>query len=127
MTNTIRVARFQYPGYFGCESFCEIRAYQQPGKPTVVVATELADNPGTSITNRAELVAWLVWCWLEKPEGGMLWVEHYRDRAFVGGQPMMREQFDFVTFETGPDGRYRKPVWKRVSKSEVEAVIGRPL
>ena len=45
--------RFSYRGCHGCESLCRLRVYEEPGKPAVVIATELEENPGTSITNMA--------------------------------------------------------------------------
>ncbi len=126
-----------FRGYHGCRSECRIRIFApgHPGGAHVVVATELDTNPGTSVTNAAERLAWDVWCYLEKPEGGLVWFEHYPDRCFVGQgaarRPMLREQFDLVTFgrEGGGvgGGRFRRPRWRRVPKQEAEALCGHPL
>ena len=53
-----------YPGYHGCVSWCRVRVYgpdperlRDADKRPVVVATERDDNPGTSVTNRIEVIA----------------------------------------------------------------------
>jgi predicted SPOUT superfamily RNA methylase MTH1 len=127
MLQTIRVERYAYWGYHGSRSECVLRVFEEAGKATVVIATERDDNPGTSITNVAESLAWQVWCWLEKPSHGMVWVEHYADRAFIGRRPTLREQFDIVSFDVRSDGTFCNPKWKRVPKSEVERLVGRSL
>jgi hypothetical protein len=45
--------RFAYRGYFDCPSHCHVRIYVGRGSLPVVVASEVADNPGTSITHAA--------------------------------------------------------------------------
>jgi hypothetical protein len=129
----------RYRGYHGCRSECRVRLFapeagvDAPGTPHAVIATELETNPGTSVTNAAERLAWDVWCYLEKPEAGLTWIEHYPDRCFLGGQgasrrPMLRESFDLVSFDRqAGTGRFLRPRWRRVSRFEVEALTGAPL
>jgi len=116
----------EYRGYHGCKSECRIRLYEGEGKPPVVIATELDSNPGTSVTNRAEAIAHLMWQYLERPPAGMVFIENYPDRCFIGDRPMMRESFDLVSFEWG-SGRPEKPVWRRISRSQVETILGTPV
>lgn len=121
---------FPYRGYHGCASLCRLRIFApepHEERPYVVIATELEENKGTSITNMAEHLAWAVWEYLEKPVQGMQWIEHYRDRALIGGRPMYKESFDIVTFETGPDGRFRHPTWRPAKKEEILRLAGCPL
>jgi hypothetical protein len=117
---------FPYRGYHGCPSQCRIRACRVGKGPWVVVATELDDNPGTSVTNMAEGIALAVWKWLERPEE-MVWVEHYPDRMYLGDRPMLKAEFDLVEFERTPDGGFRRPRWRRISRGEAEALAGAPL
>lgn len=44
---------FRYWGFLNIPSRCRIRVFEPKEQPLVVLATELPDNPGTSITNFA--------------------------------------------------------------------------
>lgn len=128
---------FAYRGYHGCRSECRVRIFapdagDAPGTPCLVIATELDTNPGTSVTNAAERLAWDVWCYLEKPEGGLAYVEHYPDRCFIGQgaarRPMLKESWDLVAFDREPGtGRFQRPRWRRVPRCEIERMTGQPV
>ncbi len=115
---------FDYVGYHGCHSRCDLRVFTMDSK-YLVIATEREDNPGTSITNVAERLAWMVYRYLECP-ADFTWIEHYRDRAFIGSRPQFKEEFDSVTFTSTCRG-FTDPRWKPISKAEVETLIGQPL
>lgn len=117
---------FPYRGYFGCESRCRLRVWQEDGKPPVVLFTELDENPGTSITNVIEDIAWEAFKLLERPECGIQVIEHYRDRGIVRGKPMYKEEFDVVTFTQIASG-FDDPCWRRISKEEMERIIDEAL
>lgn len=85
----------------------------------------MEDNPGNSITNAIERVAWEAFKLLERPECGMVTIEHYRDRGMVRGKAMYKE-FDLVTL-TQTAGCFDDPCWRRISKEEVERIIGQTL
>ncbi len=116
---------FQYAGYFGCRSICRIRIFEENGR-YLVIATEREDNPGTSITNAAENVAWAVWRYLECPEH-FTWVEHYQDRAKIGGKFTLKENFDIVTFKKDARKRFCSPDWHPSNKSVIEQLTGCPV
>ena len=40
------------------EGTCRLRVWQEEGSASIVLFTELEDNPGSSITNAIERVAW---------------------------------------------------------------------
>jgi hypothetical protein len=44
---------YPYRGYGGSRANCHLRMYEMADY-TVIIATELPDNPGTSVTNFAE-------------------------------------------------------------------------
>ena len=117
---------FPYLGYYDCPSQCRLRVWQEPGQVPVVLFTELDDNPGTSITNMIEYIAWEAFKLLERPESGMVTIEHYRDRGIVRGKPLYKEEFDLVTFTQTASG-FDDPCWRRISKEEVERIIGETL
>lgn len=68
-------------------AFCRIRI-----NGNTVVATELPDNTGMSITNAAEEVALLVCHNYSIPLSELVWIEHYPHRAGLD------EGFDRVEF-----------------------------
>lgn len=112
-----------YRGYHGCKSYCGVRIYEPtlPGESYVAIYTERDDNPGTSVTNAAETVATMIWEFLERPQIPIVFIEHYRDRTFIGGRPQFREHFDRVTFEPIKGG-FVRPRWRRIYKEEVERI-----
>jgi len=113
---------FDYVGYHGSHSRCDIRIFTD-GTTYLVIATERDDNPGTSVTNVAEHLAWAVWRYLECP-ADFTWIEHYKDRALIGGRPQFKEHFDTVTFKRDARGRFIHPEWHPANKSEIEQLTG---
>lgn len=124
--------RFEYRGFHNCPSVCRLRVYEEDGKAPVALVTELEDNVGTSVTNMAEHLASAVWKMLERPALGLVWIEHYEDRAHIGGRPTLKEHFDHVTFEPRSDAfgiltGFGEPHWQRISKTDVETLLDQPV
>ena len=46
--------RYNYKGFRGCDSSCDIEVHRRSGGKYVFIATEVPENRGTSITNYAE-------------------------------------------------------------------------
>lgn len=95
-----------YQSNCGAPSRCRIRVYEpQPG-PTVIVATELPDNHGGSVTNTAERIHFLAWERAGMPVA-VVFIEHYSDRARGHGAPRTcsTEEFDQVVFPMDATGR----------------------
>jgi hypothetical protein len=71
-----------YAGYQNAPSHCHIRIFQQDGRTPVIIASELPDNPGTSITNLAEqLCAELIRAYFAvrfEHDEPVIWIEHYQ-------------------------------------------------
>jgi hypothetical protein len=108
-------------------------------KPAIAIFTELEGQAGTSITNRIEALATLAWEFLQasssfqacqKPEAAPVVIEHYKNRGVHNPHTdrwQFPESFDFVEFDRKPDGSFEKPRWRRISRAEVEKLIGRSL
>ena len=117
-----------YKGYHGVKSVCYLKLYQpHEPRPPIVIFTELDSNAGTSITNRIEVLTTSAWEFLQKPDSAPVVIEHYPNRG--GHNPHMDrwqfpEQFDFVEFDRKPDGCFAKPRWRRITRTEVEKLIG---
>ncbi len=47
----------RYQGLNGADGVCHLRVFERPGELPVVIAGNLDDNPGTTITNAIEMVA----------------------------------------------------------------------
>lgn len=122
---------------------CRIRIYR-PDLPVegsaardeaVVIATELPDNEGMSITNAAERIASEVISFHRLPTP-LVWVEHYEDGAH--GTEEDPHTFDSVTFssyEIEDLGAYLgeqrrrigEPSWKPLDRATVEVLVGERL
>lgn len=93
--------RFEFRGFHGCQCFCSLEIVPATDGHKVVIATELQDNPGTSITNVAEHLASAVCDRFGIDPEKLVWIETYGYPA-----PGDRERtFDLVTFrKREPDG-----------------------
>ena len=115
---------FEYLGLHSFPSKCRLRAFEEAGKPTVVITTELPNNPGTSITNAAALIAAQVYQWLERPERGITLIEHYEKD---GEEAYAEERFALVTFPQSEGGHFEDAAWRHIEKSDVEEMIAKKL
>lgn len=122
---------------------CGVRVYR-PDLPVegsaardeaVVICTELANNPGMSITNAAERIAGEVISFHRLPTP-LVWIEHFEDGA--RGTPEDPQTFDLVTFSSyevedlgAYMGEQRKrigePSWSALDRASVEVLVGEPL
>lgn len=103
--------RQPYKGFHGCDSSCGITAGRTTDGRIVVIATELPDNPGTSITNMAEHLATAICQNLGIDPHRLVWIEHYPAR------PGRDATWDLVTFKLQPEGFLRRwrlcrPQWR---------------
>jgi len=93
---------------------------------TVVLLTELADNPGCSITNGIEDARRAVLHrWPELNPARLVLVEHYDSSSYPPSRrrETIEESFDLVTFS--PEDL--QPRWQRISKRSLEALLGAKL
>lgn len=119
MSIKFKSTRHEFAGFGGCESACDLDYYLLANGQTLVMATE-RQNPGTSITNKAEDLATEVFSKLSPPGlrecGGLqpedfLWVEHYPAHG------EFLETFDKVEF-VWQGGRFRAPRWSPLKRDE---------
>lgn len=96
-----RIPRFEYPGFHGCRSGCGLEIVPLPDGRTLVIATERADNPGTSVTNVAEHLASFVCDRFGIDPDKLVWVEHYG----YGNCLSPERAYDRVTFQRRADER----------------------
>ena len=127
---------FEYRGFHGCQSFCKVEVIPVADGRTVVIATELADNPGTSVTNVAEYLASEICGRFSIQPDRLAWIETY-------GYPAPGERqrtFDRVTFERRPrselppppsilrlrpsgwPGQFCRPLWRAMRDADWAAL-----
>ena len=111
----------------GIEAKCRIRMYR-PGEGTaVVIATELLDNTGVSITNWAEYLATDFRKDYLRQGEALIWIEHYQERASrYDMSERIKETFDRVLMRWNGTA-YEEPEWKLFDRAAVERLIGEPL
>lgn len=143
---------YDYAGYFNKAAKCHLRIYAPRGGDRsahllpVVIATELDDNPGTSITNVCEHLAHTVWTdrvlWSgaltpDPQQEGLIWIEHYAGKLqspTSGNWHPDQETFSLVSFtgsthsESGDPRKQRmgQPEWSHIRRAVVEGLIGQP-
>ena len=115
--------RFDYRGYWNCESHCTMEIHGN-----LVIVTEADDNQGTSITNMAEHLATRVCHQFQIDPLKLVWIEHYRERGHEWMHKPITESWDFVTFQQiaeAEDGapRLMKPIWSRITPDKVKELI----
>jgi hypothetical protein len=121
-------------GPFSRRGQCRIRIFEQPDGTSVVIATELPDYQGVSVTNGAEAIATQVCLRYGPDPGRTAFIEHYDDRAELqkwAARGIQREiigrtdgeSFDFVIFQRIGE-QLKNPLWKPATKATVEALIG---
>ena len=109
---------YQYPGFHECPSHCDLEILRRSVTP-LVICTELADNPGTSVTNMAEHLATRVY--EDDPSMApehLIWVEHYLERSAGRGR-VFPETWDLVTFRRRSGRVFGGPTWRRLTAEQV--------
>jgi len=84
---------------------------------SLVIATELPDNPGMSITNAAEEIATQVCETYEIYPQFLTWIEHY-----LHEDSRLEETYDLVRFTWDQD-HFIKPCWQRMTHEQVQLSI----
>lgn len=109
-------------------SCCFLRVYQVADRINVVIATELTENQGPSITNSAEALATEVVKEYDLDPERTYFVEHYDHRTSA-----LRDRadttYDFVEFTWQKDRETGRQLaccakWKHAGKDAVEKLVG---
>ena len=106
---------------------CHVRIFDRKPESPVVVLTEIADNPGASVTNASEYIATEL-----RQRHSLLrstdpiWIEHYNGESYTPGL-FAPDRFGIITFNYSPDKGYRSPEWRPLAASELQSLLGAPL
>jgi len=109
--------RYNYKGYRGCDSSCDIEVHRRSDGKYVFIATEVPENRGTSITNYAEHLATAMRRQHGLKPEDVIWIEHYPE-----AKDRRKESFDLVRFAVVGD-IFRSPVWNRITEYAVGDLI----
>ena len=127
---------YTYTGYWTRDAVCRIQIFAASDAVPVVVATELDENTGTSITNVCEYLAAEVIArhFPERfeAEDPIIWLEHYPRTPAEHRQGLpafSRAEFSSFTPRVEYLGaikriRIGQPTWRHIDETEVEALIG---
>ena len=105
---------YNYTGFHGCECICNLEIIKN-----LVIATELNENEGTSITNMAEHLATLICQEFEIEPKHLIWIEHYPVRP--GRSRQLPASYDLVQFNLDSLGTFRDPRWTPLKPEIVTA------
>jgi hypothetical protein len=109
--------RYDYKGFWDCHPSCDIEVHRRSDGKYVFVATELPDNPGTSVTNYAEHLATAMRVQYGLKPEDVIWIEHYPE-----AKDRRKENFDLVRFAI-EGGAFRASVWTRITEQAVDDLI----
>ena len=114
---------YEYTGFRNCYSKCDLEIIRSSRRTTLVICTERADNPGTSVTNCAAALATRV-CQADAtidPET-LLWVEHYPEQAASRGETPFPESWAMVIFTERDGPTFRQPTWYSLKPEEMQHI-----
>lgn len=117
---------FHYPVPGTAQGTCDLEVYSNPeGTLGVVVWTELADNPGMSVTNAAEQLAVhvhrLLRKWLPDPSE-LYFVERYDHRSYHTCKDP--ERLALLKFQERQDFTLHSPSWHHIQGNLQEVLQG---
>lgn len=110
---------------WGVHTICRLLIRTTPDK-TVVMTTEMPDNPGASVTRISEWIVSYIKNLLLKdtePER-IVWIERYQVKYIPGLKG--KESFFAVTYhceKKDREYRYSNPSWRPLSKEEVRGLL----
>ena len=116
----IAVDRYRFRSAHGREAWCALEILRATEGRRVVIATELAGNPGTSITNACEHLAYQVCVEFSIDPAELVWIEHY-GYAAPGGSGRRPRSYDWVTLDILPPGHdavLAHPRWRAMGDED---------
>ena len=110
----IAIDRFRFRGFHGCDACCALEILKAKDGRNVVIVTELKDNPGTSVTNFCEHLAYRVCVEFSIDPSQLVWIEHY-GYPVPGNSNRHPRTYDLVTFtllRAAHDPVFARPKWR---------------
>ena len=134
---SIVIDDFSFQGFHGQPARCALEILPLSDGRTAVIATELEDNPGTSITNVAEHLASHVCDRFGIAPEALVWIEHY---GYPPPGSSRKRTYDLVKFRRRPcepitwasailrwkpndwPGHFEKPDWRPMTGEDWKAM-----
>lgn len=114
---------FHYTGRNNLPAYCGVEIVEH-GKNRVVVLSELATNPGMSVTNAIERIATSLFTGhpdLDVDADRVIWIEHYGRFSYRQQDTMPRDEYTLVRMAWDGE-RFMEPEWKLVGHTLDEAI-----
>lgn len=104
------------------DTICHVTLFTLSDNRQVIVMSELADNPGSSVTNAADFLVPAIYEALgTRPLEDTVFVEHYHGQLAYRGEPTTWETFDRIVIEPDINGRPTPQGWESLYRSEDNA------
>ena len=117
-----QVDKFRYQ-VLKTKSFCLLRVYQTDLDKIFIIATELKDNPGMSITNAIETVMSQAVLRFGFNPNEVILIEHYNDNDVYGSQEEL-DRFDRIKMQWNNRFEcYENPGWFHVGSGEFNKLL----
>jgi hypothetical protein len=121
MENKYQDQVYHFKGLWDVPSICGIKIVKKKEK-SVIIATDLYDNnPGTSITEWNTKLAWELCNKFDLNPEMIIFIEHTPEKETK--LEFNRETFFQVNF-TIENGKFVNPDWNKLTKQEVDILIG---
>jgi hypothetical protein len=110
----IVIDRYRFRELHVRPAWCALEILRAKDTRIVVIATEVKNNPGISITNVCEQLAYWVCVDFSIDPSELVWIEHYGYPS-PGESKRRPRTYDLVTFDilpAGHDGVFVHPRWR---------------
>ncbi len=107
----VKLFAFKSPNRF--DGICRIERINLLDERVVIICEQVEDNPGNSITNAVEAIAFQVCQQYRIDPQKLVWIEHYPYSSHDDSE------WDLVSFEKKPLGSFFEgPRWKRMEEAD---------
>jgi hypothetical protein len=100
-------ALFAYKSPNGFDGICRVEAIGLSDGRIAVICEQVPDNPGMSITNAIEFVAFQICVAFSIEPDRLVLIEHYEEKLFGQEDPWLRVEFE----KEPPDSFFEGPTW----------------
>ena len=119
------IHNYEHP-VLGTPAHCRLRIFDTDAG-AIVIFSELADNPGISVTNATEVLATEIANVYRLNRTTTRWIEHYDRNVYRHAGEGMTETFDEITYTWSLYGVATVPQWKRIPGEELEIALDEEL
>jgi hypothetical protein len=117
----VRKFLFAFKAGNQCDGICRVeRIYLRDGR-VAVICTQIDENPGQSVTNSIETIAFQVCANFKIPSIDLVLIDHWKGRG------PDRDEYTLVSFEQRPPaGMFEGPSWREMTEQDWKSLGLRP-